>query len=52
MLRSTAEQHEHEVVMVAGIRHPSRALPAPNVLLHDPEPAIALVEGNRLIEVA
>jgi hypothetical protein len=50
-LRPAAEQHEDEIVLGTRAREPDNAAFALAVLLDDLQPAIALVEGDRLIEV-
>ena len=49
--RSTAEQHQNEVVFLAGACEPSHAPLALAVLLDDFEPAIAAIEVDRPIEI-
>src|SRR4029077_10331751 len=50
---SAAEQNQHEPgAVIISMSHPYGARGTLSVLLHDAEPAIALIEGNRLIEIA
>src|SRR5262245_33305943 len=48
---SSAEQNEHERAVIS-MRQPHGARVTLPVLLDDAEPAIAFIEGDRLIEVA